>query len=1750
MSSAKSKSVVSENTASSEKETSEKVKKTSFLDSVKKKGSLSGSGKKTLLPGKKYIRTIRILAFLIPFAAVLIGLIAGSFAPFGGKDVMTSGGMTQHLTYYYELYDRVHGGESLTYSLTSGTGYDFTTVFTYYLSDPLNLIILIFPRTAILAVLNLLYALKLGLAGLFMSIFLTHRKARIIARKEAMEADRADSIAEIAARAREKKEKAREKAKAKGVKEHKDFKLGGSEAPKSHFGTVLSLLDLPNLGFSVAFALSAYMVGQGLDVSHLSVVALFPLILMALDNLLENGKWRLYAALMTASVFCSFYMTIIVFIFSIIYTAVYDYSDLPHALRNILLKLMSDVLAAGAGAVIIFNSIGGGFFQKEISGKFPQGAVSTSFFDLIKSMMTGIRPSNTLYYGYGLDLFCGILALFLLTLYLFNPNISLRRKLSQAGILTALGAGLILVTPNYFFNGFFASNANVCFFAFLFIFQLLSMAYEAFHNLEHNTALHINLGAAVLSLMIILSLFFCDGYDTMNPFLVGLELLFIYYILLIMYRTNSMTKRLLLTLLPLILMGEIIFTYVNGISDSGSASQEYAETLDSRFYEASRKIHETETDARILYFDPEKTSSDPVTNSLLGYDYVITEDSTGLVDTLLKKEKSENGLNIYSNPYSIHGFYMSAEAASWEYDKNYPLSSLSLFSKALTGTDGVFQTISGSFSVLVGPIYDAEGREDVRQGDYAYVFDSDVAGDLYGFINGLGITHLGENRNSENQATFFRSHFLREKKNPNPENEYALFNVQAFQEFYNFLVKCQLTQNSSTSYTANINAPADGYLVLPISVKTGWSADNVTLSKINITEDLFIVPVTAGENSITLTYSPAIFCLGLVISLFVLAALILLAVMDKLRFSASSRAFQGVAGFIRENYVFFLTLGISTLVFVIMMCYTSSIPFGDNSPMIGDGYYQIYNGYRGIVNDVKNGHFSIVNWNMGIAIDRYADYASYFLSPWSLLKLLIIPDSMIFPDLIFGRYLSFVAPGLYLILYLIYRRRGSTMKKNDWRLIIIGVAYTLCSYSISLFVYSGFGFLSTAPLILLGMELLIYDKKPFLYIFMLFSFMGDAYYAFILCEFIFLYFFTMEFKNIKDMFMKGIRILIASVAAAGLACYRLIPYFFRTLDSPYKTNDVISPLTKENGSYISVFADTMGFHQPTTVTSNDFEANIYVGILVLFCIPLFLLNKKVPLSVRIRRMLLVVILFLGFGNSTLNYIFHGFHYQSMVPNRFAIFFVLLLFIMFYDCLLSWQDYDRKTFAISLSGAAGVSVLLWSIAHFTGADIKRSVLQQSEADISYWLTIVLTVVYLTFAVLQLRKKSSPVLRKCMIAILLIEIVISSFFTFEKSIGGDTVAFTQDSENINTLAARNPSMSKDFHATEYTANPSYNTAEYTNTTSISAFSSVMTNSHLDLAKKWGLVRSSNAIYYHEGNVLADMMLHLQYHLTNDSLAKSISPYPTVDRESNLTLHENPWYLPVGIFFSDNAELMKWSEETYSDYDNNVLKYHNAFAHVMGCEDIYHEIEPEVDDDKITDETKDSLTFIYTDTSKYEAGTSSEATAYIHIAADIEGDVYIFYNNTVNYIGSSVKGIDDYFTQTLYLPQGSTETWIHLAVLDKEELQKLYNKLASCTMNNATITGSSFNGTIEAPEGGMVYLSIPNMSEWHYTIDGQTVEPQSFLGGVGLAVTAGTHTIEVKYVPNAMWLGIGISITILVLLILFAIFRKKKKVSSSKA
>lgn len=109
-----------------------------------------------------------LASFALPALLFLIAAAFFGIAPFGDKSILVcdlSGQYVDFFSYYRELFS----GQNLFYSWQKGLGGNFYGVFCYYLTSPLNLILLLFSQieTGILV----LTTLKIGLAGLSFTIY-------------------------------------------------------------------------------------------------------------------------------------------------------------------------------------------------------------------------------------------------------------------------------------------------------------------------------------------------------------------------------------------------------------------------------------------------------------------------------------------------------------------------------------------------------------------------------------------------------------------------------------------------------------------------------------------------------------------------------------------------------------------------------------------------------------------------------------------------------------------------------------------------------------------------------------------------------------------------------------------------------------------------------------------------------------------------------------------------------------------------------------------------------------------------------------------------------------------------------------------------------------------------------------------------------------------------------------------------------------------------------------------------------------------------------------------------------------------------------------------------------------------------------------------------------------------------------------------------------------------------------------------
>ncbi|WP_251551941.1 YfhO family protein [Neobacillus muris] len=112
------------------------------------------------------------LAFIIPIGIILTAFFLLRIVPFGSNTIWYIDLPYQIILFYDHLYDVLHGQGSLLFTWNYGMGTNFWPTFCYYLSSPLSLLIIFFPRELIPQAVIVIYLIKLGLASLAMSFML------------------------------------------------------------------------------------------------------------------------------------------------------------------------------------------------------------------------------------------------------------------------------------------------------------------------------------------------------------------------------------------------------------------------------------------------------------------------------------------------------------------------------------------------------------------------------------------------------------------------------------------------------------------------------------------------------------------------------------------------------------------------------------------------------------------------------------------------------------------------------------------------------------------------------------------------------------------------------------------------------------------------------------------------------------------------------------------------------------------------------------------------------------------------------------------------------------------------------------------------------------------------------------------------------------------------------------------------------------------------------------------------------------------------------------------------------------------------------------------------------------------------------------------------------------------------------------------------------------------------------------------
>ena len=207
---------------------------------------------------------VYISSFLLPFLIMTVVCVACQVVPFGEKSLSIIDGLHQYMPFFAEYHEKIRNFDSFFYSWNGGLGHNFLSLWAYYLSSPLNLLLVFLPKTALPIGFSWLLVLKISLTGLTTSAFFIHRSNK------------------------------------------KNWKV---------------------LMFSTAFALSNYMIGYSWNVMWMDAILMFPLILIGFDKLMTEEDGRMYAVCLTIAMIGNYYIAFMICIFLVLWFLFYQHKS-------------------------------------------------------------------------------------------------------------------------------------------------------------------------------------------------------------------------------------------------------------------------------------------------------------------------------------------------------------------------------------------------------------------------------------------------------------------------------------------------------------------------------------------------------------------------------------------------------------------------------------------------------------------------------------------------------------------------------------------------------------------------------------------------------------------------------------------------------------------------------------------------------------------------------------------------------------------------------------------------------------------------------------------------------------------------------------------------------------------------------------------------------------------------------------------------------------------------------------------------------------------------------------------------------------------------------------------------------------------------------------------------------------------------------------------------------------------------------
>lgn len=881
--------------------------------------------------------------------------------------------------------------------------------------------------------------------------------------------------------------------------------------------------------------------------------------------------------------------------------------------------------------------------------------------------------------------------------------------------------------------------------------------------------------------------------------------------------------------------------------------------------------------------------------------------------------------------------------------------------------------------------------------------------------------------------------------------------------------------------------------------------------------------------------------------------------------------------FLLSKRIYILAFFASMIILLVSYCIFGIYPFGKESVLVLDlnGQY-VY--YFENLRDAFWGNGSFLNsWSRNLNGEIIGMYAYYLASPFTLVVMLL-PRSMMTTSLLIMQMLKVGTAAITFCWYL-----RASKKTAPYTALIFGLMYSLMGYMIvQLMDPMWLDGLIYLPIICRGIEKLIDEKGWLLFIIPLaLMFVANFYIGWmiaIFCCFFFLahYFFMSEETSpfsFKHFVISGLKFASGGIIAAALAAWLLLPLYYSLSLGKFEFSEPNYDF-KTQFDFIDFFVNLL----PNVYDTCRPEGSpvVYCGVMTILLVPLFFMNNNIKLRKKIGFAVLALTVVLSMYLSTIDLVWHGFQVPNWLPYRYSFTVSFLLLVM------AAQAFERIE-GITYKEIGGVFVALAAYVFY----LDKHDSERLDIIAAVWFTVIASAIYALLLYAHKKYYKVKPIPIAIVAFIIIELTITSTYTMYK-IDKDVVYSNYDSYNRYITLGRNTvekiydmddapvyRIEKNFHRT-------VNDPMAFGSFGLSHSSSTLNAAPIQLLRNLGFAYGGHYIKYKGATYVTDAIFGIKYVMEkgnaitvdeNGDKAETPEVAQSKHYNDNLVLangdnkeimyvYENPYALPIG-FMADSSIADVSFENWYNPFENQNMMFSALIS------DETQEFYKRIDVDEVLPENAKPST--YGTHTKYvpriEGNNShieflftapTDDMVYMYFPSQYEREVNLWLNKDfVDYyfeggkmciqpLGHFTPGEEQSFIMTITEDNNEVlyrDTYFYY--LDEEMFADAVDVLKQNPLELEHFEEDHIKGTITADEDGIMFTSIAWEPGWTVYVDGVKTEPVKLVDAlIGVPLTAGTHTIEMKFFPEGMKLGFIVSLVGLVTVIVIAIYQRKNR------